>query len=40
MKWKIFPKKDSSGSSRRQILENYEQEYISRLKEDIDSEFL
>jgi hypothetical protein len=40
MKWKIFSKKNSSSGSRRQILENYEQEYISRLKEDIDSEFL
>ena len=40
MKWKIFSKKNSSSGSRRQILENYEQEYISRLKQDIDSEFL
>ena len=40
MKWKIFGKKLSLGNSRRENLEEYEKDYISRIKEDINSEFL
>jgi len=39
MKWKIFERKNSE-TSRRQNLDEYEKDYISRMKEDIDSEFL
>ena len=39
MKWKIFELKNSE-TSRRQNLDEYEKDYISRMKEDIDSEFL
>jgi len=40
MKWKFFPKNNNSANSRQKNLEEYEQDYISRLKEDINSEFL
>ena len=40
MKWKIFGKKSSLGNSRRENLEAYEKDYITRIKEDVDSEFL
>ena len=40
MKWKFFPKKNSSVGSREQVFEDYEKEYISRLKEDVNSEFV
>ena len=40
MNWKIFAKKLSLGNSRRENLEEYEKHYISRIKEDVDSEFL
>ena len=39
MKWKFFPKKNSSVSSRKQAFEDYEKDYISRLKQDVDAEF-
>ncbi len=39
MKWKIF-ERNNSGNSRQKNLEEYEKDYISRIKEDIDSEFI
>ena len=39
MKWKIFERKNSE-NSRRQNLDEYEKDYISRMKEDLESEFL
>ena len=40
MKWKMFERRNNTGNSRRENLEDYEQKYISRLKEDLESEFL
>ena len=40
MKWKIFQRKQNLKNSRQKNLEEYEKDYISRIKEDIESEFL
>ncbi len=40
MKWKIFGRKQNLENSRKKNLEDYEKDYISRMKEDIESEFL
>lgn len=40
MKWKILQRKQNLGNSRKKNLEDYEKDYISRMKEDVESEFL
>ena len=39
MKWKIFGGKQNLKNSRQKDLEEYEKEYLTRIKEDIESEF-
>ena len=40
MNWKIFKRKQKLKNTRQKNLEEYEKDYISRMKEDIESEFL
>jgi hypothetical protein len=40
MKWKIFKRKQNLKNSRQKNLEEYEKDYISRMNEDLESEFL
>jgi hypothetical protein len=39
MKWKIFQQKENFKRSRQKNLEEYEKDYLSRIKEDLESEF-
>ena len=36
----VLPKKNNSTNSRKQIFDEYEKDYLSRLKEDVESEFV